>query len=478
MSEPFKYDRFEQYEKLKDAGYQEDFLNELRNNWHPKENGKYFIRITDSAELDTAPEDGVFIDCTHFETADELTNIHKFFEGFMYEISDVHTGKQIGAGIIDFSAFEEMEEYTGDKWEINYELLKGPSNELADNSAKVSFNYENLKSAGIPEETINDIKKYWQPKETGKYVMRISTGEERWRSPKPEEFIVDAYFDNAEDLTIIHRFFEGQTYIMKDVQRDMLIGLGTIDYSPFKAISSYTREPWVVNMDLLKKPLDELYTDGISDRRKAELFSELLNYVCETVNDEEEIANVLRKLGFSDKEIQLEGLLTKHPEYLSTDDRYIAGFPKSFVYFDDYTDGVPLKAKEGERFNLGMVKNFDLAYYISEENGDIIRTDENIGIEPDVYTTDNDFVISGGWAINNLFYIYDSIEGIEEPEKILMLSGKNLYISDEMKKELDSIKNGYSEKHKNPSLHSLISSAQEQSNRLRDKSFEGPEKER
>lgn len=352
MSEDIKYNRFEQYEKLKEAGYQESFLNNLKENWQPKESGKYYMRITDTDDLDMKPEEGVFIDCAYFDNADDLTIIHNFFEGFNYTMSNNHTGEPIGSGIIDFSPFEEMEEYTGGKWEINY--------------------------------------------------------------------------------------------------------------------------------DLLEKPEDKQNINIVSDERKLELYEHMLGYLFELVNVSE-LINVLHNIGFTDDEIQAEGLIVNEPEHLNTDERYICEFPKSFIYVEDYEEGTAIEAEDGERFTLGLIKDFGAAYYISEENGEIVRTSDDIGVIQDIYSENNDFIVADGWAENNIYFIYDHIDGVNKEEALLMLSGATIYISDEMKPKYEAIKDKrYKEvmNIKPAGLDDFIAAAQAKADKQKGKGDGGPEKER
>lgn len=107
------------YERLKESGFDIGWLDDVYKNFNPKETGKYSMVITDLADLDIEPYNGMFIEQAYFDDASELNNIHRFFEGFGYVIKEVSSDQVIGQGIIDYSPFEEMELFTGQKWEIS-----------------------------------------------------------------------------------------------------------------------------------------------------------------------------------------------------------------------------------------------------------------------------------------------------------------------------------------------------------------------
>lgn len=110
------------YYKLMKAGFEKDWLDDVKRNWTPKKAGKYEMLITYIEHLDDDPKDGIFVERTRFSDDKELSVIHHFFEGNAYIMTVVETGEQIGSGIIDGSPFEECEYYeygdkaTYDKW--------------------------------------------------------------------------------------------------------------------------------------------------------------------------------------------------------------------------------------------------------------------------------------------------------------------------------------------------------------------------
>ena len=104
--------------KLEKLGFDSDWLFIVKNDWRPKKTGRFEMLITNVENLDEDPTDGIFIERTRFDNAHDLSVIHHFFEGNAYVITEVESGRIIDSGIIDYSAFEYMEEETGEEWDI------------------------------------------------------------------------------------------------------------------------------------------------------------------------------------------------------------------------------------------------------------------------------------------------------------------------------------------------------------------------
>lgn len=110
------------YNKLKKEGFDEEWLDNVKKHWNPKKFGKYEMRITSIEDLSDDPKDGLFIDTTRFDNANELSVIHHFFEGNAYVMTIADTGEQISQGIIDGAPFDECSyyetgEYGSPDWE-------------------------------------------------------------------------------------------------------------------------------------------------------------------------------------------------------------------------------------------------------------------------------------------------------------------------------------------------------------------------
>lgn len=103
-------------EKLAKLGWEEDWLNDIRDTFTPKKNGKYEMKIYDIEDLSDEPESGVYIDTACFDDERGLSIIHHFYEGFAYVMTIKATGEEIGRGIIDGAPFEEVEEVEEASW--------------------------------------------------------------------------------------------------------------------------------------------------------------------------------------------------------------------------------------------------------------------------------------------------------------------------------------------------------------------------
>ncbi len=104
-------------QKLEREGWPQDWLDDVKQNFHPKKKGKYQIKIYSIDDLGDEPEEGILLDSTCFSTDLELSIVHYFFEGQAYVMSLAETGYEIGRGIIDGAPFDEVEEYENEPWD-------------------------------------------------------------------------------------------------------------------------------------------------------------------------------------------------------------------------------------------------------------------------------------------------------------------------------------------------------------------------
>ena len=103
-------------QKLEKLGWDQDWLDDIKKNFHPKKAGKYQIKIYSIDDLGDEPEEGILLDSTCFSTDLELSVVHHFFEGQAYVMTIAATGYEIGRGIIDGAPFDEVSEHAGEKW--------------------------------------------------------------------------------------------------------------------------------------------------------------------------------------------------------------------------------------------------------------------------------------------------------------------------------------------------------------------------
>ena len=102
--------------RLERLGFPKLWLEEVKKGWTRRYRGRYVMKIYDIEELDQEIETGVWIETTRFADEAGLNEIHKFFEGLGYVMTDTLTGEEIGRGIIDGSPFDEVSQVEGKKW--------------------------------------------------------------------------------------------------------------------------------------------------------------------------------------------------------------------------------------------------------------------------------------------------------------------------------------------------------------------------
>jgi hypothetical protein len=106
----------ERIQTLINLGFDETWLQDIKDNFKPNAHGKYLIRIYDCEDLDQEIETGIFIGNYYFSNERDLSVIHHFFEGMFYIINTVKDNEELGRGIVDGAPFDEMEEYEGNPW--------------------------------------------------------------------------------------------------------------------------------------------------------------------------------------------------------------------------------------------------------------------------------------------------------------------------------------------------------------------------
>lgn len=122
--------------KLEKLGFDKDWLAVIKHEWKPKKRGKYDMLITDIKELSDDPLYGERIERTKFDNDYDLSLIHMYFEGNAYVIADCDSNEIISKGIVDYSIFDVMHDWTQENWdmfseeELKHErLLKSQRNE-------------------------------------------------------------------------------------------------------------------------------------------------------------------------------------------------------------------------------------------------------------------------------------------------------------------------------------------------------------
>ena len=137
--------RADRRDKLERLGFDKEWLDNVYRYFTPRKNGKYEIVITDIDHLDDDPRNGILIEKTCFDNAEDLSVIHHFFEGCAYVMTVTETGEQIGEGILDESPFEECSGYeTGDYNHPDWELTLYTLEEIIQNSPRIQRYYKSI----------------------------------------------------------------------------------------------------------------------------------------------------------------------------------------------------------------------------------------------------------------------------------------------------------------------------------------------
>ena len=101
-----------------------------------------------------------------------------------------------------------------------------------------------LINLGFDKAWLNDIQEGFKPKPNGDYIIEIYDCEELDQNIETGIFIGMYFFDDDRDLSVIHHFFEGMFYIMKNTKTNEELGQGIIDGSPFEEMEMYEDKPW------------------------------------------------------------------------------------------------------------------------------------------------------------------------------------------------------------------------------------------
>lgn len=104
--------------------------------------------------------------------------------------------------------------------------------------------YQKLLQLGWDKKWLDNIHNNFHPKRKGKYEIKIYDIEELDQEPETGIYIDTTSFDNDIDLSVIHHYFEGMAYVMRDKATDKIFGMGIIDGSPFEECDEHEGQPW------------------------------------------------------------------------------------------------------------------------------------------------------------------------------------------------------------------------------------------
>ena len=118
--------------------------------------------------------------------------------------------------------------------------------------------YYQLQKLGYDQEWLDEVKMRFKPRKRGKYEIKIYDIEDLSMEPDDGIWIDTTCFNTSLGLSFVHYFFEGNAYIMKDVETDEEIGRGIIDDAPFEELEEYSGETWEwVHRSEIKTILDQ-----------------------------------------------------------------------------------------------------------------------------------------------------------------------------------------------------------------------------
>lgn len=101
-----------------------------------------------------------------------------------------------------------------------------------------------LEKLGFDKNWLTVIKKEWKPKKKGQYDMLITYIEDLSDDPLNGVRIERTKFDNDYDLSVIHKYFEGNAYVIVDMSTNKIISSGILDDGVFDEMQYYTMKSW------------------------------------------------------------------------------------------------------------------------------------------------------------------------------------------------------------------------------------------
>lgn len=101
-----------------------------------------------------------------------------------------------------------------------------------------------LEQLGFDKDWLMVVKNEWSPKKKGKYDMLITDIQDLSDDPLYGVRIERTRFDNDYDLSIIHKYFEGNAYVIVDIESNEIISKGILDDSIFDIMHDWTQKNW------------------------------------------------------------------------------------------------------------------------------------------------------------------------------------------------------------------------------------------
>lgn len=148
-----------------------------------------------------------------------------------------------------------------------------------------------LEKMGFNKDWLTVVKNEWKPKKRGQYDMLITDINDLSDDPIYGVKIERTRFDNDYDLSLIHMYFEGNAYVIVEVDSNEIISKGIIDDSVFDIMHDWTQENWD------KYSVEELKRER---QAKAERNESLINRLMREVN-ELQVENAKLRLQLKEK---------------------------------------------------------------------------------------------------------------------------------------------------------------------------------
>lgn len=101
-----------------------------------------------------------------------------------------------------------------------------------------------LEKLGFDKDWLMVVKSEWRPKKRGTYDMLITDIQNLSDDPLYGTRIERTKFNNDYDLSLILKYFEGNAYVIVEVDSNEIISKGILDDSVFDIMHYWTQENW------------------------------------------------------------------------------------------------------------------------------------------------------------------------------------------------------------------------------------------
>ena len=101
-----------------------------------------------------------------------------------------------------------------------------------------------LEKLGFDKDWLMVVKSEWKPKKRGAYDMLITDIQNLSDDPLYGTRIERTKFNNDYDLSLILKYFEGNAYVIVEVDSNKIISKGILDDGVFDIMHYWTQENW------------------------------------------------------------------------------------------------------------------------------------------------------------------------------------------------------------------------------------------